>query len=878
MAQYSSFKRQYPDAVLFFHMGDFYETFGSDAELMARELGLTLTSRSRDREGRRIPLAGLPYHAAEGYITRLIARGYRVALCDQVEDPRQAKGVVRRDVVRVITPGTVIDAGMIGGADAHYLMAVAPVTHTLAGIALLEISTGEFFVTTCPLDQAYQDILSFAAQYRTPECIVSPSCPEQLRLVLSGLGIMVTPYREEAFNETSATRVLLEHFGVATLDGFGCTALAGAVSAAGAAISYAREMKKAPLIHVTTLSCIAGEERMVLDAVTLKNLEVLRGIRSGDEEGSLAAVLNRTITPMGSRSLKSTLTAPDLDPQKIVASLDAVEYFVTRTLARAEVRGALKACGDIERIAGRVAFGNASPRDLCHLAGTLSAVPLVRRALIEAESGGPHIISDLAGRLVEVPEVPDLISRALVDDPPLSVKAGGVIRDGFSSELDELRGITRSGKEWMAALQEQERESTGIRSLKVAYNSVFGYYLEVTKANLHLVPSHYERKQTTAGAERFTTIDLRERASQIESAEQRLLSLEAEVFGSVLDALKQWIPVVKELSLALGEVDRIAGLAEVAVEYSYCRPVIEDRPTLLVREGRHPVVERRMPGAFVPNDMVMDGAADQVLILTGANMAGKSTYMRTVALIAIMAQAGSFVPAAYARVGVVDRVFTRVGAFDDLASGQSTFMVEMVELATILNNVSGRSLVLLDEIGRGTSTLDGYAIATAVLEFLHGKGSTGPRTLFATHFHELVDATSSLPRAKSYHFAVRERGGDLIFLRTLVPGATDRSYGIHVARLAGIPKKVTERAAILLQAEASRSTHPGVKVKRYTQMLLPGDAPSSTAETAFVTAVSGLEPDAMTPMEALSRMYELRDQAKLVATRGAGKISSPGAE
>lgn len=864
MAQYQELKARYPDTILLFHIGDFYETFGDDARTLSRELDIVLTSRSRDKEKNPVPLAGVPCHAVEGYIARLIAKGYRVAVADQVEDPREAKGIVRREVVRVITPGMVMDETLLESPAANYLAAIAPKEKKRpGGMAFLDITTGEFFCMSLPVENEIAAVSDEIARYAPRECIVPENLQPELLEHLSGKPLTVSRVPASWYDPESARVFLCNHLGVSSLEGFGLAGMDGAVVAAAAALMYARETQKQDLRQVTTLTVRHVRDFCLLDAVTQRNLEILRGIRGTGKEGTLISVLDRTATPMGSRLMREWLCAPLLSCEAINARLDAVEFMVRKAAVRMELAQVLKRCGDLGRISGRIAFGNVCPRDLKSAADALEVVPRIMGILgTGTGEGAPELIAGACGMIPDLGWVKDLIGRAIVDDPPASVRNGGVIRPGFCPELDSLRDLSSSGRDWIADLQQREREKTGIRSLKIGYNSVFGYYIEVTRPNLHLVPPHYQRKQTTSSGERFTIPELAEKEALISSADERRLTLEQEVYQDLVRQLQAAVPGLQSMARGLAILDVVCSLANVAVSNNYCRPVVDNSTHLLIRGGRHPVVEEGMQGKFVPNDLEMSGERDQILIITGANMAGKSTYMRAAAQIVIMAQAGSFVPAEYARVGIVDRVFSRVGAFDDLASGQSTFMVEMLELANILNNVTGKSLVILDEIGRGTSTLDGLCIARAVLEYLHGGRSHGPRTLFATHFHEIVSMEGELPRVKNFHFAVRETGKEVVFLRKLIPGATDRSYGIHVASLAGVPRQVTERARALLEEETrgGGSGREG-KPKRYTQMLLLDIAPEVQSHPVLET-LKNLNLDDMTPLSALSTLYELQKKAR----------------
>ena len=876
MQQYRECKARHPDAILFFHIGDFYETFETDAELVSRELDIVLTSRSKNGE-HRTPLAGVPHHAVEGYIAKLVAKGYKVAVCDQLEDAKKAKGLVKRDVVRVITPGTVIDPAMLPSSAATYLFALCPAPKGGEwGAAFLDISTGEFFVTPVGSDNLIENIRSECSRYRPKECIVPSGIDEVIRQSMRDNGVVVTPFRDEAFSPSAAERMLCAHLHVASIAGFGCDAMPAAIGAGGAALAYAQETQNAPLAHVSQLTTRTSAHGMLLDAVTLRNLEVSESIRGGMKGSTLFGSLDQTKTPMGSRLLLRQLTRPLTDKTGIDDRLDAVEFFVSHTTTRLSLRDLLRKHADIERITARISYGNAGPRDLVALADSLLTLPEIREVLSSPSAGTiPPLITRSREALVALPETIDLIRRAITDDPPAIARNGGVIRAGYSRELDELTGVLRSGKGWIVDLQAQEREKTGIKSLKIGYNKIFGYYIDITKPNLPLVPAHYERRQTTATGERYTLPELREKEALITNADERVLALERDLYTSLLETLRDVIPALQQIASAIAALDVSCALAEVAQTHDYVRPVLDDGDVIVIRDGRHPVVETALANGFVPNDTELASTGTQIMIITGANMAGKSTYMRAVALCCIMAQAGSFVPARHARIGILDRVFTRVGAFDDLASGQSTFFVEMLELANILNNVTPQSLVILDEIGRGTSTVDGCSIAKAVLEYLHGRSSAGPKTLFATHFHELIEMEGSLKRVKNYHFAVRDTNKEVVFLRKLIPGATDKSYGIHVARLAGIPKKVTDRADTLLSDAMNRAVPAGTRPQRYTQILLvddhepqsmtptvapcPAPAPvSDPAPDPVHVALAGINPDTLTPLQALTKIAELK--------------------
>lgn len=888
MRQYYEAKQAYPDTLIFFRMGDFYESFGEDAKTIAKELEITLTARGKDRSGERMPLAGIPYHAIDTYLPRLINKGYKVAICEQLEDPKQAKGVVKRGVVRVVTPGTAIDSSMFSDASNNYLMAVAGRESGKSGrnmekeielgVSFLDISTGELLTTQFRDSENFEKLLSELARMRPSECILPPSLYGNPDLAdrLKAQTI-VQEFVPEVSGIEEAGQRLKTHFRVATLEGMGCEKLDFAVYSAWAALEYAKTTQMRELTHINTLRTYSNSEFMILDSVTLRNLEIVKNVRDEGNENSLYRILNCTKTPMGSRLLKKWLLKPLLSVEKIDLRLDAVEELAANPLLRYDLRNWLSEVRDIERLVGRVVYGNSNARDLIALKKSLDALPPVRDSLME--SAESELLKEIAVGLasfIELENLAEMIDRAIVDEPPISVREGGMIKPGYSAELDELRNIASSSKQWIATFQQKERERSGIKSLKVGYNKVFGYYIEVTNANSSQVPEDYIRKQTMANAERFFTPELKEKESLILTANEKAIALEYEIFTEIVQTLSAHSRELQETAERTGSLDVFAALAETAETNNYIRPQLTDDCRILIRDGRHPVVENTVYGGFVPNDTEMDCKENQFLLVTGPNMAGKSTYMRQTALIAIMAQAGSFVPASHASIGIIDQVFTRIGAFDDLASGQSTFMVEMVELANILNNASPRSLVLLDEIGRGTSTYDGYSIAKAVVEFLHNRGRVGLRALFATHYHQLTALEEKLKRVKNYHIAVKEEGHELVFLRKIVPGATDRSYGIHVARLAGVPEKVIERANEILKElerenvlEETEDSENGKKKKskatsRYTQMMLfdPGNSGVNPTETnrpgPVEAALRKLNVDEMTPIEALNKLHELK--------------------
>ncbi len=877
MQQYYAVKEEHKDALIFFRMGDFYESFGEDAKTIAKELDITLTTRGKGREGEKMPLAGIPYHAIDNYLPRLVKKGYKVAICEQLEDPKKAKGVVKRGVVRVVTPGTTMDSAMFHEAWNNYLMALYGEKGQY-GISFLDISTGEFLVTQFTDSEPYDRIASEVARMGPSECIMPSYLLQDACLSdrLREMNVIIHESEENSFDIGKAEEVLKKHFRVSTLDGMGFNELKSAVSSAGAALSYATDTQMRELSQVQSIKTYFDSDFMVLDSITLRNLEIIKNVRGEGNYSSLIGVLDKTNTPMGKRLLQKWLLKPLISVDAINKRLNAVAWLYDNTLVRFDIRAHLASVKDMERLVGRVMYGNSNARDLVALKRSLEAVPLLLDSLRECKE--VVLLGDIVLQLSsfrELDELAGLIGNAIVEEPPLSVRDGGMIRSGYNEQLDDLLDMSKNGKQWIARFQQKERDRTGIKSLKVGYNKVFGYYLEVTKANISQVPDDYIRKQTMTNAERFYTPELKDRESAILSAEEKITALEYDLLCEVNSTVAHHSGKLQEIAVLIGMLDVLSNLAEVAANNNYVRPAITPDTRILIRDGRHPVIEGTVPGGFVPNDTEMDCSENQFQLITGPNMAGKSTYMRQIAMIVIMAQAGSFVPASHASIGIVDRVFTRVGAFDDLASGQSTFMVEMVELANILNNATPRSLVLLDEIGRGTSTYDGYSIAKAVVEYIHNKARVGVRSLFATHYHQLTDVVTNLKRVKNYHIAVKEDGDNLVFLRKIVPGATDRSYGIHVARIAGVPHAVTTRARDILNdienecfisADGKKSRKKQRSSAKYTQLIL-FDQSASYAEPGnndvkdpVLDEIENIDLNSMTPIEALNKLSELRDK------------------
>ena len=872
MRQYLDAKQQYRDAILFFRMGDFYEMFYEDALVASRALELTLTSRSKDGQGASIPMCGIPHHAADTYLARLVKKGFRVAVCDQVEDPKKAKGLVKREIVRVVSPGTLTDAQHLDAREPAFLLSLvqspipnprSPAGDVIVGVALLDLTTGEFSCAEYSGKAGLQALADEVMVLR-PREIVAPIDLDLSRILQDGAAerLPVTRVEGWTFDHESARRKLLDQFRTNGLEGFGLEAHPSAVCAAGALLHYLRDTQKADLAHVSSITYKTSADSLLIDGVTLKHLEIIESMEGG-REGTLLHEIDRTVTPMAGRLLRSWLLRPLVSLDRIRDRLDAVEEFAFRSTDRGKFRDVLKSVQDLERLVARAALGNASPRDLVGLKQSIAAVPKVRLLL---ESCQAPLTRSLLSSLDDLTDVRDDIDRSVVDEPGAVVREGGYIRDGLDSELDDLRRISRSGKQVIAELEERERQRTGINSLKVRYNRVFGYYIEISKSNLHAVPSDYHRKQTIAGGERFITPALKEYEEKVVGADERILEREIELFEQLRRRVAAEAARIQETARALAALDVLAGLAETSALSNYIKPHVHDSDELSIVDGRHPVVERRCHGAFVPNDVALDGTTNQLVILTGPNMGGKSTYLRQTALICLMAQAGSFVPATRAKIGILDRIYARVGASDNITRGQSTFMVEMQETANILHGASSRSLVVLDEIGRGTATFDGLSIAWAVAEYLATNTHGRPKTLFATHYHELTDLADALPGVVNAHVAAREWQDDIVFLHKIVPGRSDRSYGIQVARLAGMPALVITRARAILEAlerdELTRGGRPsisGTPVEPQRQLGLFQLPPAADpAAEKLAQRVREIDADSLTPLQALLLLTELK--------------------
>ena len=858
--QYLRIKKQFPDALLFFRMGDFYETFDDDARIAARELEIALTSREMGK-GQRIPLAGIPYHTLESYLARLIKKGYKVAICEQVSDPAASKGLVEREVVRVVTPGTVIEPSLLEQKANNYLAAVVVVGEEV-GLSYVDITTSEFATTQFPIAQ-----LSLELARLNPSELLAP---ESWDSPVDG-SASITRLEDYAFEPDSAQEILMGHFGVATLEPFGCAGLSLATGAAGAVMEYLTRTQKSALDQITSLYTYSISNYMILDPQTRRTLDLFQGGRWGTASLSLLSVLDATKTPMGGRLLHKWLGQPLMDLESLMQRQEAVDWFYLSMLRRERVTSALSAIADLERLVNRIRGGSATPREVVSLRHSLEVVPKIKALLEEDEDA--VAVKWLSDGIRDCNELVSLIEKAIQEAPATPPGEGGVIREGFSPELDEIRSASQNAKEYIAGLERKERERTGIRSLRVGYNRVFGYYIEVSRSNLSQVPQDYMRRQTLVGGERFITPELKEYESLVLNAQEHISELEVTLFRQVCQQTGQQAPRILETAEAIARVDVLSSLAEVASRNGYVRPQLTEGEVIDIKGGRHPVVERNLPaGVFVPNDTYLSNSDSQLIILTGPNMSGKSTYIRQVALITLMAQIGSFVPAESATLGIVDRIFTRVGLQDDLAMGQSTFMLEMVETAAILNHATARSLIILDEIGRGTSTYDGLSIARAVAEHIHNHPRLGCKTLFATHYHELTELATYSPRAKNYNVAVTEDQGKVIFLHRIVPGGADRSYGVHVAQLAGLPRTVIHRAWEVLrdlEGDAGRANIAKGSRRRSRGHLPVQQLPLLGAETSpLMEELLELDISSMTPLEAINKLYEIQQKAKEGDSRG----------
>lgn len=909
MRQYLSIKKQHPDKILLYRMGDFYELFFDDAEVASRELDITLTARDKGPYGGKIPLAGVPYHAIDNYLPKLVKKGYRVAIAEQVEDPKKAKGIVKREVVQIVTPGTLLQSEGSQDKSNSYLSALimrtkddgemelqvkdtkgstqdrVTIPKASYGVAHLDITTGDFFTTEISGNEPFQRLISELMKFQAAEMIVPDSLSKnedlitELRLHL-GEECLITSFPDHNFLDSYSETLLKEHFQVMSVEGLGLSEMDLAMNASGAVLAYARENQMTDLQHVNSIKAYKGSEFMVLDSTTLKNLEVLRSFRDGSSRGTLLGILDRTRTPMGSRMMKNWIQQPLMDIEMIKERQDAVEYLFNDLFLRSDLKDHLKEIHDMERVLTRLALNRGSARDLNALKDSIASSEVIRQCL--EDSKGPAasaMLKRITGGLSGEEELRDLISGSIVDEPPLSTKEGGMFREGYSAELDEISLSARDSKDWLKSFESSERSTTGIKSLKVKFNNVFGYYIEVTKSNLSMVPDDYIRKQTLVNAERFITPELKEKESIILNSKERMAEMESRLFEEIRVKVMERAGQLQSIASNVATLDVVCTLGDVASRRNYTRPKMTDERRISVKRSRHPVIEDRVEWGFVPNDIYLDGEGNRFIILTGPNMAGKSTYMRQAALCIIMAQMGSFIPADESSIGIVDRIFTRVGASDDLVRGQSTFMVEMLELANILNSATDRSLVLLDEIGRGTSTFDGLSIAWAVTEHIADREKIGANTIFASHYHHLTELEGKLDGVVNFSMSVKEGEGGITFLRKVKRGPASRSYGVEVADLAGIPGEVVERAREVLsrieredsiEGRAAEITSNEVAVEREprrktrgpTQMVLfPTDEMLAPAEDdPIIDELRNLDPNNLTPMQALEAVYKLKKQ------------------
>jgi len=859
MQQYYKIKEKYRDAILFFRVGDFYETFGEDAKVASKELSITLTAIGRGKgAARKIPMAGVPFHAVTPYIKQLIKKGYKVAICEQIED-KETKNIEKREVVRLITPGTIIEDSFLEERLSNYLMCVNLMAERV-GIAIVDVSTGEFSLTELEDDETHSSLLNEVERVKPAEIIL----PDSVELELDTCTI--SRYDDYYFDYKNAYTTLINHFGVISLDGFGCSEFKAGVTAAGAVISYLRDTQKRILAHIKPPKTFFVSDYMVLDSVTVRNLEIFNNIRDGTQRGTLVSVLDKTLTGMGSRLLKKNLRFPLLDTGEIKGREEVVNEFYADILLRESLKAVFREIYDIERIISRVSYGNANARDLILLKRSLMQIEELRAIFKNCRSeklknGRRTLKSSNFG------EVVDLVARSIIEEPPVTVKEGGLLKEGFNAELDELRKIKHEGRKWLAGFEEHEKARTGIKSLKVGYNKVFGYYIEVRKSWIEKVPASYIRKQTLTEAERYITEELKVYEAKALSAEERIKELEYELFERIRKEVAKRAKEIQEVANLIAEMDMLLAFAEVAAENGYCCPEVEEGDEIVINAGRHPVVEKEVKEGFVPNDIRLDKNS-RLMVITGPNMSGKSTFMRQTALIVLMAQLGSFVPACEAKISVVDRIFTRVGAYDDLSMGQSSFMVEMSETANILNNATERSLIILDEIGRGTSTLDGVSIAWSVAEYVHERIKA--KTMFATHFYELTELGDALDGTKCFNVSIKEVGDEIFFVRKVVEGRGSKSYGIQVAKLAGLPEEVIESAKGVLRRMESEVEKGGEGLERKAEEKGEGEKKVGVETKReyvvqthpVVEELKSINLEKISPIEALNLLYEMKKMVK----------------
>lgn len=877
MQQYMQTKKEYKDCILFYRLGDFYEMFFDDAITASKELELTLTGKNCGLE-ERAPMCGVPYHAVDGYLNRLVSKGYKVAICEQVEDPATAKGIVKREVVRIATPGTNLDMSYLDETKNNFIMCVV-YSEDHFGMSVADVTTGEFFVTeVCDSQKLFDEIY----KYMPSELICNEAfymCGIDLELLKDKLGIVI--YSQDAwyFDEEICENTLKDHFHVKALEGLGIKDYDCGTIAAGSLLRYLIETQKRDLSHITSLTVYSSGKYMLLDSSSRRNLELCETLRDKQKRGSLLWVLDKTKTAMGARALRKFIEQPLIDKESILRRLDGVEELVNAAISREEMREYLSSVYDLERLVCKFTYQSANPRDLIAFCSSLSMLPSIKYILEEMQA---PLLKELYENLDPMEDLCKLVRDAIIEDPPLAMKEGGIIKSGYNEEVDRLRNAKTQGKEWLAQLETKEREQTGIKNLRIKYNKVFGYYLEVTNSYKDLVPDYYTRKQTLANAERYITPELKELEDTILGAEDKLYALEYQLYTEVRDAIAGETSRIQKTAKAVAYIDALASLAVVAERNHYVRPRINQRGIIDIRDGRHPVVEKMISNdMFIANDTYLNDKKDRIAVITGPNMAGKSTYMRQTALIVLMAQIGSFVPATKANIGLVDRIFTRVGASDDLASGQSTFMVEMTEVANILRNATSKSLLILDEIGRGTSTFDGLSIAWAVIEYISNSKLLGAKTLFATHYHELTELEGKIENVNNYCIAVKEKGDDIIFLRKIVKGGADKSYGIQVAKLAGVPEIVTNRAKEIVEElveadvtsrikdiaskglEPARKSGSKGKLKHYDDVDLAQMSLFDTVkDDDILQELRDLDVSNMTPIDALNTLYQFQNKLK----------------
>ena len=872
MQQYMQTKKEYPDCILFYRLGDFYEMFFDDALTASKELEITLTGKNCGLE-ERAPMCGVPYHSVDGYLNRLVSKGYKVAICEQTEDPSTAKGLVKREVVRIVTPGTNLDTQSLDETRNNYIMSVVYIADRF-GMSIADITTGDYFVTEIgDSEKLFDEIFKFMPS----ELICNEAfymSGMDLDLLKEKLGISIYALDSWYFDDAICTQTLKDHFHVSAMEGLGLSDYDSGIIAAGALLKYLLETQKRDLSHMTSLSVYTTGKYMLLDSSTRRNLELCETLREKQKRGSLLWVLDKTKTAMGARALRKFIEQPLIDRTEINRRLDAVDELKNEAISREELREYLSPVYDLERLVCKITYQSANPRDLIAFETSLSMMPHIKCILQDMKS---PLLKELYENLDPLEDLCTLVKKAIKEDPPIAMKEGGIIRDGYDEEVDRLRSAKSDGKEWLAKLESDEREKTGIKNLRVRYNKVFGYYLEVTNSYKDLVPDYYTRKQTLANAERYIIPELKELEDTILGAEDRLYALEYQIFSDIRDQIAKEVLRIQTAARIIAKLDAFASLALVAERNHYVRPDINEKGVIDIKDGRHPVVEKMIPNdMFICNDTYLNDKKNRISIITGPNMAGKSTYMRQTALIVLMAQIGSFVPASSANIGIVDRIFTRVGASDDLASGQSTFMVEMTEVANILRNATSKSLLILDEIGRGTSTFDGLSIAWAVIEHISNSKLLGAKTLFATHYHELTELEGKIDNVNNYCIAVKEKGDDILFLRKIVKGGADKSYGIQVAHLAGVPESVTNRAKEIVEElvhadittrikgiSVQGQSQTKVKTKHYDEVDLAQMSLFDTVQDNDVLEeLKALDVSNLTPIDALNTLYQLQNKLK----------------